>query len=101
MNAQQEEEARAALQLFVDLGESDPTFLKPQLIPILNAMLMIAQATTLEESTRQLGLEFLVTLSEARAGMIRKQTKFLEALVPCVLKFMLELDGITTSCTRH
>mmetsp|Transcript_21433 Transcript_21433/g.29989 ORF Transcript_21433/g.29989 Transcript_21433/m.29989 type:complete len:1094 (-) Transcript_21433:418-3699(-) len=92
LNAQQEEEARTALQLFVDLGESDPTFLKPQLIPILNAMLMIAQATTLEESTRQLGLEFLVTLSEARAGMIRKQTKFLEALVPTVLKFMLEIE---------
>jgi hypothetical protein len=92
LNANQEEEARTALQLFVDLGESDPTFLKPQLVPILNAMLMIAQANTLEEATRQLGLEFLVTLTEARAGMIRKQTKFLEALIPTVLKFMLELE---------
>ena len=52
LNAQQEEDARAALELFVDLAELDPTFLRPSLDPIVQAMQMIATAQHLDDGTQ-------------------------------------------------
>lgn len=49
LNAQQEEEARTAIELFVDLGELDPTFLKPHLPTVVQAMITIATAPSLED----------------------------------------------------
>eukprot|EP01114_Cavostelium_apophysatum_P016598 TRINITY_DN4762_c0_g1_i1.p1 TRINITY_DN4762_c0_g1~~TRINITY_DN4762_c0_g1_i1.p1 ORF type:complete len:1093 (-),score=369.83 TRINITY_DN4762_c0_g1_i1:62-3340(-) len=87
-----EEEARSALQLFVDLAEIDPTFLRPQIMQIVDAMLTVANAEQLEPATRQLGVEFLVTLAESRPSMVRKIPHYLEKLVPVLFKMMLELD---------
>ncbi len=49
LNAQQEEDARAALELFVDLAELDPTFLRPHMDSIVPAMQTISTATQLED----------------------------------------------------
>jgi len=87
-----EDEARTAIELFVDLAELDPTFLRPHLVTVITAMITIATTTTLEDNTRQSAMEFLVTLAENRPGMLRKLPKFLETLVPVVLNFMLELE---------
>eukprot|EP01119_Soliformovum_irregulare_P006133 TRINITY_DN1791_c0_g1_i1.p1 TRINITY_DN1791_c0_g1~~TRINITY_DN1791_c0_g1_i1.p1 ORF type:complete len:1082 (-),score=281.10 TRINITY_DN1791_c0_g1_i1:40-3285(-) len=92
LNAQQEDEARAALELFVDLAELDPTFLRPCLNEIIPAMQHIATVASLEESTQQLGVEFLITLAENKPGMARRHPKFVDTLVPILLKMMVGID---------
>jgi len=92
LNGKQEEDARTALQLFVDLAEMDATFLKPNLQQIITAMLQISTASVLEDATRQLGVEFFVTLAESKPGMVRKIPKFLETLLPIVLNMMISLE---------
>jgi len=92
LNANQEEEAREALELFVDLVELSPNFLKPYVNSIVPAMFTIASATNLEDGTRQLGLEFLVTFAERRAAWARKYPKFVETLLPVIVNMMLEVE---------
>lgn len=92
LNASQEEEARSAIELFVDMAEVDPTFLKPNLQIIVPAMQTISTASNLEDATRHLGLEFLVTLAESKPGMIRRIPKYVETLVPILLNMMLDME---------
>lgn len=92
LNQNKQDDAREALQLLVELAEVEPTFLRPHLATVVNAMLTISNTPHLEESLRQLGLEFLVTLAEQRAGMVRKIPNFVQNLVPVVLNFMLDME---------
>jgi hypothetical protein len=62
------------------------------LTTVVNAMLTIANTKQLQDGIRQLGLEFLVTLAEQRAGMVRKVPNFVQNLVPVVLNFMLDIE---------
>lgn len=57
--------------------------------------MQIAEATSLENSTRQLAAEFLVTLCEAREkapGMMRKLPEFIGRLFQCLLNFLLDIE---------
>jgi len=92
LNANDEEDARTALEVFVDLAEIDPTFLRPHLALAINAMLQIAGANHLEDATKQLAVEFLVTLAENKPTMMRKYPKFLESLLPLILNLMMDLE---------
>lgn len=92
LNASKEEDARTAIELFVDMAEHDPVFLKSHLQNIVQAMLTIASHTSLEDSTRQLGVEFLVTLTEQRPGMLRKFPQFVENFLPVLLLMMMDLE---------
>lgn len=49
LNANKEEEAREALELFVDIAGLDPAFFKASLEPILQAMFSIATHNGLED----------------------------------------------------
>ena len=57
----------------------------------ISAMLQIASQDTLEDETKNMALEFLVTLAENKPSMIRKYPKFLESVFPIVLKMMSDL----------
>ncbi len=92
LNHKQEDEALDALQILVELADVEPTFLRPHLTTVVNAMLTIANTKQLQDGIRQLGLEFLVTLAEQRAGMVRKVPNFVQNLVPVVLNFMLDIE---------
>ncbi|KAL6068524.1 Importin-5 [Balamuthia mandrillaris] len=92
LNAQKEKETLEALQILVELAEVEPTFLRPHLATVINAMLTIANTSQLADAIRQLGLEFLVTLAEQRPGMVRKIPSFVQNLIPVVLNFMLALE---------
>lgn len=92
LNQNKQDEALDALQTLVELADVEPTFLRPHLATVVSAMLTIANTSQLNESIRQLGLEFLVTLAEQRAGMVRKVPNFVQNLVPVVLNFMLDLE---------
>lgn len=45
-----------------------------------------------EDSWRQLALEIVATLSETASAMLRKQTKFLPAIITIILQLMCELE---------
>lgn len=87
-----EDSAQEALRLFVDLAETDPRFVRKHLVQVAAAMLQIAESAQLEDNTRHLAAEFLVTLAEAREqapGMLRKLPDLVERLFRCLLDFLL------------
>eukprot|EP01105_Mastigella_eilhardi_P025828 TRINITY_DN7173_c0_g1_i1.p1 TRINITY_DN7173_c0_g1~~TRINITY_DN7173_c0_g1_i1.p1 ORF type:complete len:1147 (-),score=339.51 TRINITY_DN7173_c0_g1_i1:29-3400(-) len=92
INMQQQEEARKALELFIEIGMRYPQFFRPQLAQMVQAMLVTASTAALEQGTRQLALEVLVTLCESRPITMRKQTQFLSTVVPMLLSWMLEVE---------
>lgn len=58
--------------------------------------MQIAEAEQLEDSTRQLAAEFLVTLCEAREkapGMMRKLPALVARLFHCLLTFLLDIEA--------
>ena len=55
----------------------------------------MAESDGLEEGTRSLAAEFLVTLCEAREkapGMMRKLPQFAERLFKCLVLFLLDIE---------
>jgi hypothetical protein len=55
----------------------------------------IVEAEQLEDSTRQLAAEFLVTLCEAREkapGMMRKMPQLVAHLFQCLVFFLLDVE---------
>jgi len=95
LNAQEETSAQEALEMFIEIAEAHPRFLRRQLAEVVAAMLQIAGAEALDDATRQLAAEFLVTLCEARdkaPGMMRKLPTFAEAIFRIMLSFLLDIE---------
>ncbi|GLI67663.1 hypothetical protein VaNZ11_011915 [Volvox africanus] len=90
-----EDEARDVLEMFIVLAESCARFLRPHLIPLVEAMMRVAGANNLDANTRQLAVEFLVTLCEAREqspGMMRKVPNLARSLFELVMGFLLDIE---------
>ena len=90
-----EADAQEALGLFVELAGSDPRFVRKHLAHVVDAMLSVAEHDQLEDGTRQLATEFLVTLTEARdraPGMMRKLPNFVPRLFDCLCAFLLDVE---------
>ncbi|XP_019155502.1 PREDICTED: importin-5-like [Ipomoea nil] len=95
LNSSQEATAQEALELLIELAGTEPRFLRRQLVDVVGAMLQIAEADTLEEGTRHLAIEFVITLAEARErapGMMRKLPQFISRLFAILLKMLLDID---------
>lgn len=95
LNSDQEATAQDALELLIDLAGSEPRFLRRQLVEVVDSMLHIAEAETLEEGTRHLAVEFVITLAEARErapGMMRKLPQFIERLFAILMKMLLDIE---------
>jgi hypothetical protein len=95
LNSGDEATAQETLGMFIEIGEEHPTFLRKNLIEIVNAILTVTEAANLEASTRQLASEFLVTLAEAREkapGMMRKLPQFMGKLFHSLMCFLLDID---------
>ena len=95
LNQGDEATAQETLGMFIEIGEEHPTFLRKNLIEIVNAILTVTEAANLEASTRQLASEFLVTLTEAREkapGMMRKLPQFMGKLFHALMCFLLDID---------
>ncbi|KAJ6694603.1 hypothetical protein OIU74_013848 [Salix koriyanagi] len=74
LNNGNEATAQEALELLIELAGTEPRFLRRQLVDVVGSMLQIAEAESLEEGTRHLAIEFVITLAEARErapGMMR------------------------------
>ncbi|KAH9617550.1 hypothetical protein KSS87_021809 [Heliosperma pusillum] len=95
LNTGQEATAQEALELLIDLAGTEPRFLRRQLVDVVGAMLQIAEAEALEEGTRHLAIEFVITLAEARErapGMMRKLPQFIQRLFGILMKLLLDVE---------
>ena len=95
LNGAQEATAQEALELLIELAGTEPRFLRRQLVDVVGSMLQIAEAETLEEGTRHLAIEFVITLAEARErapGMMRKLPQFISRLFAILMKMLLDVE---------
>ncbi|KAI3798367.1 hypothetical protein L1987_33641 [Smallanthus sonchifolius] len=95
LNSGEESTAQDALELLIELAGTEPRFLRKQITEVVGAMLQIAEAETLEEGTKHLALEFVITLAEARErapGMIRKLPQFIKRLFEILMKMLLDVE---------
>ena len=95
LNSGQEATAQEALELLIELAGTEPRFLRRQLVDVVGSMLQIAEASSLEEGTRHLAIEFVITLAEARErapGMMRKLPQFIHRLFAILMTMLLDLE---------
>ncbi|KAL3719763.1 hypothetical protein ACJRO7_004699 [Eucalyptus globulus] len=95
LNNGNEPTAQEALELLIELAGTEPRFLRRQLVEVVGSMLQIAEAESLEEGTRHLAIEFVITLAEARErapGMMRKLPQFISRLFAILMKMLLDIE---------
>lgn len=96
LNHGQEATAHEALELMIDLAGTEPRFLRRQIVEVVGSMLQIAEAEDrLEEGTRHLAIEFVITLAEAREkapGMMRKLPQFVQRLFGILMKLLEDIE---------
>ncbi|KAJ6944727.1 importin-5 isoform X1 [Populus alba x Populus x berolinensis] len=95
LNNGNEATAQEALELLIELAGTEPRFLRRQLVDIVGSMLQIAEAESLEEGTRHLAIEFVITLAEARErapGMMRKLPQFISRLFGILMRMLLDIE---------
>lgn len=96
----EEEDARLILELLIEVAETEPKFWKSYLHIACPLMLTVASRRSAEEEddddaarrTRQLALEFLVTIAEKLPSHCRKMGNFVQSVFPVGLNMMLELE---------
>ncbi|GAV78964.1 HEAT domain-containing protein/HEAT_2 domain-containing protein [Cephalotus follicularis] len=95
LNSGVEATAQEALELLIELAGTEPRFLRRQLVDVVGSMLQIAEAEALEEGTRHLAIEFVITLAEARErapGMMRKLPQFIKRLFGVLMSMLLDIE---------
>ncbi|KAG9153955.1 hypothetical protein Leryth_000484 [Lithospermum erythrorhizon] len=95
LNSGQEATAQEALELLIELAGTEPRFLRRQIVDVVGSMLQIGEAESLEEGTRHLAIEFVITLAEARErapGMMRKLPQFISRLFSILMKMLLDVE---------
>ncbi|KAG8470763.1 hypothetical protein KFE25_009184 [Diacronema lutheri] len=95
LNSGAEDDARDGLEIFVEIADTQPKFLKKHVHALVHALVSVASAPSLEEATRHLAFECMLTLSESAPAMCRKIDGFAPAVIPLALHMMLELEGDT------
>ncbi|EFJ15568.1 hypothetical protein SELMODRAFT_155690 [Selaginella moellendorffii] len=97
LNNNEEATAQEALEMFIEVAGSEPRFMRRQLVDVVSTMMQIAEAESLEEGTRHLAVEFLITLAEARErapGMMRKLPQMISRLFATLVKMLLDLEDL-------
>lgn len=90
-----EASAQEALESFIELAGSEPRFMRRQIVEVVGSMLNIAQAGGLEDGTKHLAIEFVITLAEARErapGMMRKLPQFVRRLFEILMQMLLDIE---------
>ncbi|XP_019253065.1 PREDICTED: importin-5-like isoform X1 [Nicotiana attenuata] len=93
-NGENQGAAHAALGFLIQLAKNEPRFLRLQLVEVVNTMFEIAEAKILEDKTRRLAIEFLLTLVEAREkvpGMMKKLPRFIDTCFTMFLNLILDI----------
>ncbi|XVF06605.1 hypothetical protein REPUB_Repub06bG0063600 [Reevesia pubescens] len=95
LNSRLEATAQEALELLIELAGTEPRFLRRQIMEVVGSMLQIAEAESLEEGTRHLAVEFVITLAEARErapGMMRKLPQFIRRLFGVLMNMLVDVE---------
>eukprot|EP01091_Cochliopodium_minus_P017432 TRINITY_DN6828_c0_g1_i1.p1 TRINITY_DN6828_c0_g1~~TRINITY_DN6828_c0_g1_i1.p1 ORF type:complete len:1109 (-),score=350.97 TRINITY_DN6828_c0_g1_i1:38-3364(-) len=87
-----EDEARTCMGALIELATEFPSFYKTQINMIIQMFIQIATSKSLEDTTRQLALEFLVSIAENNPAMLRKAQNGVPSLIQLIVTFMLELQ---------
>ncbi|KAG7160960.1 Importin-5-like 1 [Homarus americanus] len=92
-NSIQVGEDDALLKCLVDLAESCPKFLRPQVETILQLAIKALPDPNVGDSWKHLLLETIVTLAETAPAMVRKAgAKYMNTLIPQMLNMMTDLE---------
>jgi len=94
LNEQDEESSRQVLEELISMAEEAPKYFRRQIEALIQLSLQVATAQHLEEETRFLAVELLLTLAEQAAPMMRKQKMFLENIIPLALQLMLQVEEV-------
>ncbi|XP_066397593.1 uncharacterized protein [Miscanthus floridulus] len=95
LNCGNEGSAQEALEMMIELAGAEPRFLRRQLPDVVASMLQIAEAPGLEDGTRHLAVEFVVTLAEARErapGMMRKLPRYVGRLFAVLMSMLFDVQ---------
>ncbi|XP_048834790.1 importin-5 [Brienomyrus brachyistius] len=82
----------SVLKSLVEIADTAPKYLRPNLEATLQLSLKLCADTSLSNMQRQLALEVIVTLSETAAAMLRKHTSIVAQSVPQMLAMMVDLE---------
>ncbi|XP_070711530.1 importin-5 [Pempheris klunzingeri] len=82
----------SVLKSLVEIADTAPKYLRPNLEATLQLCLKLCADTNLTNMQRQLALEVIVTLSETAAAMLRKHTAIVAQSVPQMLAMMVDLE---------
>ncbi|XP_052402072.1 importin-5 [Carassius gibelio] len=82
----------SVLKSLVEIADTAPKYLRPNLEATLQLSLKLCADTNLTNMQRQLALEVIVTLSETAAAMLRKHTNIIAQSVPQMLSMMVDLE---------
>ncbi|KAJ8282166.1 hypothetical protein COCON_G00046850 [Conger conger] len=82
----------SVLKSLVEIADTAPKYLRPNLEATLQLSLKLCADTNLTNMQRQLALEVIVTLSETAAAMLRKHNNIVAQSVPQMLAMMVDLE---------
>ncbi|XP_055020166.1 importin-5 [Boleophthalmus pectinirostris] len=82
----------SVLKSLVEIADTAPKYLRPNLEATLQLCLRLCADTNLSNMQRQLSLEVIVTLSETAAAMLRKHQALVAQSVPQMLAMMVDLE---------
>ena len=93
MESIEKSEDDTALKSIIDLAETCPKFLRPQLEQLFAACLKVLGDSNQEDSWRHLALEVVVTLCETAPAMVRKVAgSQIPTVIQATLHMMTDID---------
>lgn len=91
---------REVLSTLVQVAELHPKFFRNNLDDVGRAMIFISSTQDLDADTRELAVEFLLSLAENAGGMVRKSQYIVQSVVPLVIQMMCEVEDDETWVTK-
>lgn len=93
LSLEQGDDDDALIQVLIELAETTPKYLRPQIQAIFQMCTKVLADVKAEDSIRQFCLEVMVTLAESAPAMVRKQAlPQVAQLTPLVLSIMADLE---------
>ncbi|KAE9039847.1 Importin-5 [Phytophthora rubi] len=83
---------REVLSALVQIAEVHPKFFRNSLDDVARAMIFVCSNQELDSETRELALEFLISICENAGGMVRKSQFIVSNVVPLVIQLMCEVE---------
>jgi len=88
------ENAQSLLQILVDIAHDEPKFFAGSINELIPIMEQVGMSDQIDEDTRQLALELLLTIVEKDPPLVRKNQHFVETTVKLGLQLMLVLEDV-------